>query len=361
DKPRMVFYYICNEFVSGDDARLNGIVKNFYGSSGKMAAASEYMNETNLLFTRELVEFTKKENIKDATLTLTHKAKELLLGEDLKYYMRSAKGANIITPENIFHKELFYSDENEAQINRLRDILSEESFVQIQNRLAEKGMCKGVAVLLYGAPGTGKTESVLQIAKATGRKIMRVDISASKSCWFGESEKIIKRMFTDYRNLCKMCRNEDDHKMPILLFNEADGILSKRKDTSIGNVAQTENAIQNIILEEMENLDGIMIATTNLVDNLDSAFERRFLFKVKFDNPTVDAKKKIWKSKLDWLDDTALETFAKDYDFSGGQIDNIVRKVTMDEVITGIRANYEDIIKLCKNEKLGSQKTAIGF
>ena len=99
----------------------------------------------------------------------------------------------------------------------------------------------------------------------------------------------------------------------------------------------------------------------NLVDNLDSAFERRFLFKIKFDNPTVDAKKKIWKSKLDWLDDTALETFAKDYDFSGGQIDNIVRKVTMDEVITGIRANYDDIVKLCKNEKLGSQKTAIGF
>ena len=190
---------------------------------------------------------------------------------------------------------------------------------------------------------------------------MRVDISASKSCWFGESEKIIKRMFTDYRNLCKMCSNEDDHKMPILLFNEADGILSKRKDTSSSNVAQTENAIQNIILEEMENLDGIMIATTNLVDNLDSAFERRFLFKVKFDNPTVDAKKKIWKSKLDWLDDTALETFAKDYDFSGGQIDNIVRKVTMDEVITGIRANYEDIIKLCKNEKLGNKKNAIGF
>ena len=64
---------------------------------------------------------------------------------------------------------------------------------------------------------------------------------------------------------------------PILLFNEADAVFSKRKDVNNGNVAQTENAIQNIILEEMENLDGILIATTNLADNLDGAFERRFV------------------------------------------------------------------------------------
>jgi SpoVK/Ycf46/Vps4 family AAA+-type ATPase len=70
------------------------------------------------------------------------------------------------------------------------------------------------------------------------------------------------------------------------------------KSIGSGNVDQTENAIQNIILEEMENLDGILIATTNLTENLDKAFERRFLFKIRFDKPTLEAKTNIWKDKI---------------------------------------------------------------
>ena len=150
--------------------------------------------------------------------------------------------------------------------------------------------------------------------------------------------------------------------MPILLFNEADGILSKRKDVTSGNVAQTENAIQNIILEQMEKLEGIMIATTNLADNLDSAFERRFLFKIKLENPSTDAKKKIWKSKLDWLDEGALNSFSQNYDLSGGQIDNIVRKITMDEVLTGKRPDFDELNMLCRNEKIrNNSEKQIGF
>ena len=119
--------------------------------------------------------------------------------------------------------------------------------------------------------------------------------------------------------------------------------------------------MQNIILEEMEKFEGIMIATTNLADNLDAAFERRFLFKVKFDNPSIEAKKKIWKNKLNWLDDKSLETIAGAYDFSGGQIDNIARKVEMDEIITGRHADYNELIELCVNEKLGEKICRIGF
>ncbi len=78
-----------------------------------------------------------------------------------------------------------------------------------------------------------------------------------------------------------------------LLFNEADGVFGKRKDNPSSNVTQTEIAIQNIILEEMEKLDGILFATTNLTDNLDKAFERRFLFKIRFDKPTLEAKTNI--------------------------------------------------------------------
>jgi SpoVK/Ycf46/Vps4 family AAA+-type ATPase len=128
------------------------------------------------------------------------------------------------------------------------------------------------------------------LAIDTNREIMKVEISQSKSMWFGESEKIIKRIFTDYKAFAK-----ESKQTPILLFNEADAILSKRNAAGSSNVAQTENAIQNILLEEFENFEGILIATTNLASNLDTAFERRFLYKVQFQKPSVNIRAKIWK------------------------------------------------------------------
>ena len=74
-------------------------------------------------------------------------------------------------------------------------------YKQIQKRLTEKGLPHGIAVLLHGAPGCGKTESVYQIAKVTNRKIYHVDISQTKSCWFGESEKKIQEIFDNYKLL----------------------------------------------------------------------------------------------------------------------------------------------------------------
>lgn len=112
----------------------------------------------------------------------------------------------------------------------------------------------------------------------------------------------------------------------------------------------------------MENLDGILIATTNLADNLDGAFERRFLFKIRFDKPTVEAKRNIWISKLPSLSVEDAHTLASSYEFSGGQIDNIVRKALMQEVIKGEKPTLNSLITMCSEEKI-SKKNArrIGF
>ena len=357
---RIFFYNCCDDFIRDFDSILNRSVNLVYGDS-MFDAMKSFMREDNALFKKNLIEFSKKENALDATLELTSYAKELLLGDDVHMFSRMEKGTNIINPDSIATKKMFYDKVNESDIQRLKESLKDETLKDIQNRLKAKGLPNGIAVLMYGAPGTGKTESVYQLAKATGRRVFAVDISSSKSCWFGESEKIIKKIFTGYRQFCKSCLNEKDGKVPILFFNEADGILSRRQENLMTPSAQTENTMQNIILEEMEKLDGIMIATTNLVGNLDSAFERRFLFKIRFENPTVETKKKIWKSKLEWLEDKDLELFANKYDFSGGQIDNIVRKVTMDEVITGKRPRVEELHALCKVEKLAKEERRIGF
>ena len=127
-------------------------------------------------------------------------------------------------------------------------------------------------------------------------------------------------------------------------------------------MAQTENAIQNIILEEMEQLDGILIATTNLADNLDHAFERRFLFKIRFDKPTIEAKTNIWMTKLPSLSKDDAHTLASNYDFSGGQIENITRKVLMQEIINDIKPSINGLITICNEEKMSKNNTRrIGF
>lgn len=360
---RLMFYACCSFYITGDEVELEELLDaTVYPISAKFSVARDCMNESHILFKEDLIVFDKKDTITNATIEITQKAKEMLLGENIDLFTKMSQGTGIIQPNTITAKELFYSPCNEAEIARLSASLQEEKFCAIQSRLAEKGLPKGIGVLLYGAPGTGKTETVYQLAKETGQMILHVDISKAKSCWFGESEKNIKKIFTDYNQLCRACQKEKDGKMPILLFNEADAIFSKRKDANAGNTAQTENTMQNIILEEMEKLDGILIATTNLAENLDAAFERRFLFKIKFENPSVDAKRKIWKLKLDFLAESELDTFAEKYDLSGGQIDNIVRKAMMDEILTGMHPSIETLHELCRHEKIsGDSAQKIGF
>jgi SpoVK/Ycf46/Vps4 family AAA+-type ATPase len=150
--------------------------------------------------------------------------------------------------------------------------------------------------------------------------------------------------------------------MPILLFNEADAIISKRREIGSSGVAQTENAIQNIILEELEKFEGIFMATTNLVNNLDTAFERRFLFKIEFRKPDVTIKAQIWKSKLPALTMLECEALASQFDLSGGQIDNIIRKSEIYEIIHGLTVDFGHLVEFCEKEfLLKSQRVMIGF
>ncbi len=360
-KDRMLFYMICNSYnVNYNKARtLKEYLDGIYSlQSEKIKVANQCREKIHPLFTNELIKFSESNDIFDLDVTLDEGGKDIFLDEYTKLFEIQKNRKDLITPEKITEKTLFFKPDLEKQVNFLTSTLEETSFKNLRARLEKEKFPQGVCALFYGSPGTGKTETVYQLAKATGRSIVHVDISQSKSMWFGESEKKIKKIFQDYKRLCKEC----DIK-PILLFNEADAIFSKRKESHTSSVAQTENAMQNIILEEMEKLDGILIATTNLTGNLDAAFERRFLFKIEFEKPTVEAKINIWKNKMPKLSKKKATVLANSYDFSGGEIDNIVRKCIMDEVISGKKASLEDIETLCKQEHINKQRSAkrIGF
>lgn len=354
-----LFFYLIWETISGNEATdidraTRGIFDN---ASKKVIYVQKIMSNENTLISQNHVEIVEANFFGDSKLKLSDSSIKMLQELGLNFFSNKKRRDNIIEPAKIISKALYFNEFENNQLNMLKTLLQEENFRQTQNRLQSKGLPKGITVLLHGSPGTGKTETVLQVAKDTGREIVKVDISQSKSMWFGESEKIIKRIFTDYKTYAKDCE-----QMPILLFNEADAIISKRKENTNSNVAQTENAIQNIILEELENFEGIFFATTNLVKNMDSAFERRFLFKIEFNKPDTSVKAKIWKSKLPALSETNCEELAYCFDFSGGQIDNIVRKSEIHEIIHGTAVDFNNIMEFCKTELLSKNSgVKIGF
>ena len=352
---RFLFYMICYECMEDDSFQL-GNLSEIYPKAQSVRLAHMFKAQEHPLQKEKLVECSKQGFFDKSVLTPTDNGKRLFFGDDAKNFMEKMQGKDYFQPEKIVERKLYFSDELQTQLSLLQKSLEENNYLELRRQLEEKGMQKGIAALLYGPPGTGKTESVMQVAKATGRAIYHVDISSTKSCWFGESEKLIKEVFKRYEDIC-----EHSEKRPILLFNEADGIFSKRKDTDSSNVAQTENTIQNIILEEMERLDGILIATTNMAENLDGAFERRFLFKIKFDKPTLEARKSIWLSKMPSLSDDNAGILATSFNFSGGEIDNIVRKATIMEVLGGKKPEIQDLKRLCREEKLHDGSGRIGF
>ena len=359
---QILYYILIWENLTGsEDIDIEQAVDKFIKiPSIKIRFIQEFNNEKlNKLILFNLVELKEATFINNSKVKLSDKSLSILEKEGIKLFkeVKQKKDENTISHSEIAKIKMYYNDSETKQITMLHNALKERKFKELQTRLKKNNLPTGITSLFYGYPGTGKTESVLQIARETGRDIMKVDISQTKSKWFGESEKLIKKIFTSYSELKKTSK-----KTPILLFNEADAVISKRKDSDSSNVAQTENAIQNIILEELENFDGIFIATTNLADNLDTAFERRFLFKVEFHKPEIEVKAKIWKAKLNKLKLNNYIKLAEEFDFTGGQINNIVRKCEMAEVLNNIKITFEKIQEFCKEETINKTgNTQIGF
>lgn len=359
----VLFLWGCDMLVSSDDAVISAIdFDQLYGPermlrNRQIAALRD--GKSNLI-SKKLLQ-PRNENGQgsaDVYELTSYVRTELLkeLGVAPKKELEHDK--NLIAHDSIVMKELFYNPREEQSLTQLSALLAPEQFDKICTRLAEKGLRQGFACLFYGAPGTGKTETVLQLARQTGRDLMQVNVSEIKSMWVGESEKNIKALFDRYRSAVK--RSE---RAPILFFNEADAIISKRSENVARAVDKMENSIQNIILQEIENLEGILIATTNLTKNMDSAFERRFLYKIEFAKPSLQAKLAIWQSMLPSLSADDAEILAATYDFSGGQIENVARKHSVDEILTGHSADINRLIEFCEEELLEKRqiRRRIGF
>jgi len=203
-------------------------------------------------------------------------------------------------------------------------------------------------IIFYGAAGTGKTMTAMSLAKTLKKPILSFDCSKILSMYVGESEKNVRKIFDDFRELSQKARVE-----PILLLNEADQFLSSRTEGTGSSADKMHNQMQNIFLEQIERFEGILIATTNLLGNIDKAFSRRFNYKIEFKKPGKKQRLRLWQfmlpEKADYEEDFDIKELAK-YQLTGGQISLIIKntayKVAVrDESLFALNDFIEEIEK----------------
>ena len=359
DKNLALLLYVCSETINGTEEidLPDACEKLFDQNSWRFNLRREIIQGKSELIQKDLLKVQPGMFRNDKQILLSDHALELLFDKDKQLVLLNREKRNLIGPADIAEEKLFFNKKVNQELRFLFDSLTEENFRKLRKRLKEKNLKEGLTMLFHGPPGTGKTACAYQIAKSTGRSIIPVDISKSKSMWYGESEKLIKDIFDDYRKLLK-----DSDREPILLFNESDGILSKRKELNDSPISQTENAMQNILLDELEKFRGILIATTNLTQNLDFAFERRFLYKILFDLPDAGIRRKILQNFFTFLGEGEAEEIAASFSLSGGNINNISKKLLMMEVLHHKKPGFQVLKKLCSDEiwKKG-HINAVGF
>jgi hypothetical protein len=174
---------------------------------------------------------------------------------------------------------------------------------------------RGLSVLFSGPPGTGKTMAAQVITNQLHMQLFKVQLSQVVSKYIGETEKNLRRVFTEAKNA--NC---------VLFFDETDALFGKRSEVkdSHDRHANIETAY---LLQQMEEYDGVVLMATNLLQNIDEAFMRRISFVISFPFPDAPTRKTLWRKMLDArapLDEIDWDFLAGNFKMAGGNIKNCI-------------------------------------
>lgn len=268
----------------------------------------------------------------------------------------------LIDPKTNLDDVILHPKTKEVLDNLLKQI--DKNVVKLLREWGIKERRSGIdaKIILYGPPGTGKTMTALSLAKSMKKRVLSFDCSKILSKYVGESEKNVRNIFDTYKELCKKTKSE-----PLLLLNEADQFLSARSTDSGASADKMHNQMQNIFLEQIERFDGLLIATTNLLETIDPAFSRRFDYKIAFEKPDLKQRIDLWKKLLPenatYEENLDIEKLAS-YPLTGGQI-KVVLKNTALKVATKAKPlfTFEDFKLSIDRETKGAfgDVKSVGF
>lgn len=218
-------------------------------------------------------------------------------------------------------------------------------------------------IIFYGHAGTGKTMTALSLAKTLKKPILSFDCSKILSMYVGESEKNVRKIFDDFKALSQKAKVE-----PILLLNEADQFLSSRIEGTGAGSDKMHNQMQNIFLEQIERFEGILIATTNLLGNIDKAFSRRFDYKLEFKKPAKKQRIQLWQLMLpenaDYEDGFEINPLAS-HELTGAQIKLVIKntayKVAVRKESLFTMADFNEEIRKESGSSFDNDGKSMGF
>ncbi len=175
---------------------------------------------------------------------------------------------------------------------------------------------RGLSILLFGAPGTGKSMCAQVIAHELNLELYRVDLSKVIDKYVGETEKSISMIFRE----AKKCN-------VVLFFDECDTLFAKRSDDGGSNQASNNNKTA-LLLQEVEAYDGVSVLATNYKHNIDPAFFRRMKYIVEFQFPDVETREMLWRTTIPkgtpLGEDVDIHFLAERFEFVGGNIKNCI-------------------------------------
>jgi hypothetical protein len=224
-------------------------------------------------------------------------------------------------------------------IDTLRDMIA---MVRERSQILERwgyqrhlGISRGVSSLFSGEPGTGKTMAASVVASELGLELVRIDLSTVVSKFVGETEKNLAKIFDEA---------QDAHAM--LLFDEADSLFGKRTELKTAQ-DRFANLEVNYILQRMESFDGVSVLTTNAESAIDPALQRRLNFRIRFPEPELDEREKLWRQLLppstNLHDRVDFHALAERFDMTGGYIKNAVVRAAVIAARAGRTMVAEDL------------------
>jgi hypothetical protein len=179
----------------------------------------------------------------------------------------------------------------------------------------------GFRALFYGPPGTGKSLTAALLGQRAGRPVFRVDLALLTSKYIGETEKNLARLF-----------HRAHAQDWILFFDEAEALFAKRSEASDAP-ARFANQLVAYLLQKVEEHPGLVILASNLKNNLDPAFARRFQALVHFPLPAPAQRLALWQQALPapahWGTGLDPAQLAQRYELSGAAILNIVQLASL--------------------------------
>jgi hypothetical protein len=222
---------------------------------------------------------------------------------------------------------------------------------------------RGVKALFTGEPGTGKTLSAEILAGMLGLQLLKVDLSQVVSKWVGETEKNLESAF-----------RQAEESQAVLFFDEADSLFGKRGDVRHGT-DRYANLEVGYLLQRLEESSALIILASNLRENIDAAFTRRFHFVVNFPRPGLSERRRLWRlafpPEAPLAPDVDVDALAR-LDMTGAGIASAARSaaliaadstggaIGMRDVVAGIARQYQREARLLRPGELGRYADLVG-